>query len=102
LLPEKHGLKKHTRATPIVLLSNYAEAGLEKLKSEGLNSDIFQFREIENKYPKVHFITIMPKDLKYGFSKMWQTFAGEVYTNTHFVKSREDAEDLISSIIEGQ
>lgn len=95
-------IENNTKCTPLVLLSNYAEADLKKTTSEELRLVRSQFREIKNKYPEAHWISIMPADLRYGIAGMWQVFADKVFTNTHVAGSRDEAERLISSIIEGQ
>ena len=95
-------IEKNIKGTPLILISNYVEAELEEAASEALSLDTSQFREIENKYPKVHWISIMPFGLRCGFARMWQIFADEVFTKTHVFRSRDEAEELISSIITGQ
>ncbi len=40
----------------------------------------------------------MPTDLKFGLARMWQAYAKELISNTHVVRSRDDAEKIISSI----
>ncbi|MBT8490361.1 MAG: hypothetical protein KJN62_04880 [Deltaproteobacteria bacterium] len=98
----KTWIEKNTKEIPLVLLSDYTEADVEKVTADGLRIVASRFRGIEDNYPGVYWIAIMPTDLKFGLARMWQSFADELFSNTHVVRSRDDAEKLISSFIAGQ
>jgi len=92
---------KNAKETPLVMLSDYCEAEVEEVTADGLQLVASRFRGFGDTYPGAHWISIVPTDLKYGLARMWQTFAEEIFSNTHVVRSREDAEKIISSIISG-
>jgi hypothetical protein len=85
--------------TPLVLLSDYFEADVEKLTADGLRLVASRFRDFEDNYPGVHWISIVPTDLKFGLARMWQAYVAGVFSNTHVVRSRDDAGKIIFSII---
>jgi hypothetical protein len=91
-------IEKNAKETPLVLLSDYFEA-VEKVTAEGLRLAASRFRGFEDNYPEVHWISIVPTDLKFGLARMWQTYAEELISNTHVVRTSDDAEQIISSII---
>jgi hypothetical protein len=91
-------IEKNAKETPLVLLSDYFEA-VEKVTAEGLRMAASRFRGFGDNYPEVHWISIVPTDLKFGLARMWQTYAEELISNTHVVRTRDDAEQIISSII---
>ena len=92
-------IEKNAKETPLVLLSDYFEADVEKVTADGLRLVALRFRGFEENYPEVHWISIVPTDLKFGLARMWQAYAEELFSNTHVVRSRDDAEEIISSII---
>ena len=92
-------LEKNTKETPLVLLSDYFEADVKKVTADGLHLVASRLRGFEDNYPGVHWISIVPTDLKFGLAKMWQAYVMELFSNTHVVRSRDDAEKIISSII---
>ena len=92
-------IEKNTKETPLVLLSDYFEADVEKVTADGLRFVASRFRGFEDKYPGIHWISIVPTDLKFGLARMWQSYAEELFSNTHVVRSRDDAEEIIFSII---
>lgn len=92
-------IEKNVKETPLVLLSDYSEADVEKVTAEGLRLVASLFRGFEDNYPGVLWISIMPTDLKFGLARMWQAYAEKIFSNTHVVRSRDDAEKIISSII---
>jgi hypothetical protein len=91
-------IEKNAKETPLVLLSDYIEADVEKVTADGLRLVASRFRGFEDNYPEVHWISIVPTDLKFGLARMWQVYAEELISNTHVVRSRDDAEKIISSI----
>ena len=92
-------IEKNAEETPLVFLSDYAETDVKELTGDGLRFVASRFRGFEDMYPGVHWISIVPTDVKYGLARMWQSYAEEVFSNTHVVRSRDDAEKFISSII---
>ena len=92
-------IEKNAKETPLVLLSDYFEADVEKVTADGLRFVASRFRGFEDKYPGIHRISIVPTDLKFGLARMWQSYAEELFSNTHVVRSRDDAEEIIFSII---
>ena len=94
-------IEKNAKETPLVLLSDYIEADVEKVTADGLRLVASRFQGFEDCYPGVVWVSIMPTDLKFGLARMWQAYSEEVFRNTHVVRSRDDAEKLISDIISG-
>lgn len=92
-------IEKNVKETPIVLLSDYSEADVNKVTADGLRLVASRFRGFEDHYPGVYWISIVPTNLKFGLARMWQAYAEELFSNTHVVRSRDDAEKIISSII---
>jgi hypothetical protein len=92
-------IEKSAKETPLVLLSDYSEADVEKVTAEGLRLVASRFQGFEDNYPGVRWISIMPTDLKFGLARMWQAYAEKLFSNTYVVRSRDDAEKIISSII---
>ena len=92
-------IEKNAKETPLVLLSDYVEADVEKLTADGLLLVASRFQGFEDNYPGVHWISIVPTDLKFGLARMWKAYAEDLFSNTHVVRSRDEAEQIISSII---
>lgn len=95
-------IEKNTNEIPLILLSDYIEADPENVTADGLRLVASRFRGIEKKYPEVHWISIMPTDLKFGLARMWQVYVEGLFSNTHVVRSRGDAKELICSVIAGK
>ena len=92
-------IEKNAKETPLVLLSDYIEADVEEVTAEGLRLVASRFEGFEDNYPGIHWISIVPTDLKFGLARMWKAYAEELFSNTHVVRSHDDAEKIISSII---
>jgi len=92
-------VEKNKKETPLVLLSDYSEADVENLTADGLQLVASRFQGFEDNYPGVHWISIVPTDMKFGLARMWQAYAEEHFSNTHVVRSCDDAGKIIFSII---
>lgn len=92
-------IEKNAKETPLAMLSDYSEANVEKVTADELHSVASLFQGFEDNYPGVFWISIVPTDLKFGLARVWQAYAQDIFSNTHVVRSRDEADTIISSII---
>lgn len=90
---------KNSDTLPLVLLFDFTKASLEKVSEMDLQIIKDHFRGLENVFPGVNWIGIMPSDVKYSTVKMWLDHAENIPNNSYIVKNRLHAEDIILSIL---
>lgn len=97
----KDWILENCEKAPLILLSDYTNAILDKLTSSDLEAIADRFRGIQDLFPGVNWISIMPTDLKYGIARTWQAYAELIFfSDTHVVKNRAEAEEIISNVLE--
>ena len=85
---------------PLVLLFDFTEASLDKVSEDDLQSISTLFSGMEDMFPGVHWICVMPKHVQYDTARMWLEHADKIFDKSHVVNSRSLAEKLIRDIID--
>ena len=95
----KAWIEANAKGEPRILLSDYTEADVDQLTTEGLRLIASKFKGVQERMPHIHWISIVPTDAKYGLARMWQVYAEEHFKNSHVVRNRTEADKLIASLI---
>ena len=90
----------HTIQLPLVLLFDFTNATLDKVSGNDLQSIASFFSGMEDMFPGVHWICIMPKDVQYSVVKMWIDITEKIFNHSHVVHNRQHAEKIIKEIID--
>jgi hypothetical protein len=84
---------------PLILLSDYEEANLEKITTSDIRKLASAFSGIDEKFPNIQWITIMSSTLNFGLARQWKVFSSEYMKDTHIVRDRASAEKLIDELL---
>ena len=84
---------------PLVLLFDFTKANLNNVTETDLQNITSRFSGIEDMFPGVNWIGIMPKDVKYSTVRMWLVHAENFSQNSHVVSNRPNAMKIISGVI---
>ncbi len=84
---------------PLVLVSDYTKASLNDITETDLQAIADQFHGIEDLFPNMTWIVIMPGNVKYAIVRLWIEHAESLFTNAHIVNSKSNANDIISNVL---
>ena len=84
---------------PLVLLFDFTKTVLDKVSEMDLLIIKDHFIGIEDVFPGVNWIGIMPSDVKYNTVRMWLDHAENISNNSYIVKNRLNAKDIISNVL---
>ena len=92
-------IMQNSDTLPLVLLFDFTQAILDEVSEMDLQIIKDHFKGIEDIFPGVNWIGIMPSDVKYSTVKMWLDHAENISNNSYIVKNRVNAQDIISNIL---
>ena len=84
---------------PLALFFDFTKAKLDKVSETELQTVTSYFNGIEDIFPGVNWVGVMPRDVKFSTVRMWLTHAENISNNSHVVRNRSNAIEIISSII---
>lgn len=84
---------------PLVLVSDYTKASLNNVTETDLQAISDQFHGVEDLFPDMTWIVIMPSNVKYDIVRLWIGHAESLFTNAHVVRNKSKANDIISNVL---
>ena len=84
---------------PLVLVFDYTKASLKNVTETDLQAFADQFHGIEDLFPDITWIAIMPSNVKYDIVRLWIEHAESLFSNAHVVRNRPKANDIISNVL---
>lgn len=99
LISQNQWIIKNSDKFPLALVSDYTNANLNNITEADLQGISDQFQGEGELFPDMAWIAVMPGDVKYEIVRLWLEHADSWCRDSHVVKDRAKAENIVSEIL---
>ncbi len=83
-----------------IMVADFSEASMRNIQADDTRSQARRTEEMAEINGDLDYVLIVPNDLDYGMTRMWQAYVDDIPWRTHLTRSREEAESLIESLLD--
>lgn len=82
-----------------IMVVDFSEASMKNISTNDVQKDAYSTKQLADINGDIELIGIMPRDFDYGMGRMWQGYASSIPWHVHLVRSREEARDLLQTLV---
>ena len=99
LVSQNQWIINNSDKLPLVLVSNFSKANLNKVTENDLQTIVEQYHGIEDLFPGMHWVAIMPDRVEYRIVRLWLDYAEYLFSKAHVVRGYMRAKETIAIIL---
>lgn len=99
LVRQNQWIFNNSNKLPLIMISDYSKASLNNVTESDLQIIADQYYGIENLFPDISWIAIMPEGVDFRTVRLWLDHAESLFINSHVVRNWPIAKDIISNVL---